>query len=153
MKSLIIIGALASFCINPANAQKIKANEVPQAVKDSFSKEYPSNPTVQWEKEDGLYEANFKINKKEVSVSLDNSGVIKEVETELAKTELPSAVQAELKKSYGDYKIEEIAKIVSNETTTYEAEVEKGESSFELIFDSNGKLLKKTEEKEHGDKD
>ncbi len=150
MKKLMIV-ALLILAIGQVNAQKIKESEVPKVVKDAFMKAYPAAKDVKWDKEDGSFEASFDLSKKDMSVLLDDMGMIKEVETEIAKSELPQAIQETLKKDYAGYKIEETAKIVSNGVTTYEAEVEKGEKTFELIFDSNGKLLKKSEETEEKD--
>ncbi len=150
MKSLMMI-ALVGLMISTVNAQKIKETEVPKVVKDAFMKAYPAAKEVKWDKEDGAYEASFDLGKKDMSVVLDEMGVIKEVETEIAKSELPKAAQEMLKKEYAGYKIEETAKIVSKGITTYEAEVEKGEKTFELIFDSNGKLLTKKEVEEEKD--
>ena len=73
---------------------------------------------VKWDKEGDNYEASFKQKGNEMSVVLDASGNTVETEVEIAKSELPAAV------------------------------LEKGEESFELIFDPQGKILKKEEEKE-----
>ncbi len=150
MKKLIAI-ALLGLMVSQMSAQKIKEGEVPKVVKDAFTKAYPSAKDVKWDKEDGSFEASFDLSKKDMSVLLNDMGMIKEVETEIDKSELPKVIQETLKKVYAGYKIEEVAKIVSNGVTTYEAEVEKGEKTFELIFDSNGKLLMKTEETEEND--
>ncbi len=150
MKKLMIV-ALFGLMVSQVSAQKIKESEVPKVVKDAFMKAYPAAKDVKWDKEDGSFEASFDLSKKDMSVLLDDMGMIKEVETEIAKSELPQAMQETLKKDYAGYKIEETAKIVSNGVTTYEAEVEKGEKTVELIFDNNGKLLKKSEETEEKD--
>ena len=80
-------------------------------------------------------------------------GMVKEVEMEISESELPKAIQEILKKEYAGYEIEETARIVSNSITTYEAEVEKGEETFELIFDDKGKQLKKVAETAGEEKD
>jgi hypothetical protein len=153
MKTLMI-AALLGLTLGQAQAQKIKDNEVPKNVKEAFTKVYPAAKNVKWGKEEGSFEASFDQGKSEMSVVLDNEGDVTEVETEIGKNELPQAVQDVLKKNYAGYKIEEAAKILANGVTTYEAEVEKGKESFELIFDNTGKLLKKTAQKEEGeDKD
>ena len=144
MKKLIVMVAM-SLVVCQSQAQKIKESEVPQIVKTAFTKAYPTAKEVKWGKEDGAYEASFDQNKKDMSVLLDEKGMIKEVETTIAKSELPKAVQNTLAKDYAGYKIEEAATILSNGVVTYEAEVEKGEKSFDLIFDKEGKLLKKIE--------
>ena len=152
MKKVIII-ALLGLGVSQVFAQKIKDSEVPQAVKAAFARAYPSVKDVKWEKEGDSFEAGFDQNRKDISVVLDAMGMIKEVETEIQKSELPKATQETLAKDYAGYKIEETAKLLANGVTTYEAEVEKGEKSFELIFDTGGKLLKKTEIKEKEDKE
>ncbi|MBK7653448.1 MAG: hypothetical protein IPJ20_25715 [Flammeovirgaceae bacterium] len=64
----------------------------------------------------------------------------------MQKVNFPSRTR-DVEKEYAGYKIEETAKIVSKGITTYEAEVEKEEKTFELIFDNNGKLLTKKKSK------
>jgi len=103
---------------------------------------------VKWDKEGDNYEASFKQKGNEMSVVLDASGNTFETEVEIEKSELPPAVLEVIKKDFAGYKIEEAAKITANNVVSYEAEVEKGEESFELIFDPQGKILKKEEEKE-----
>jgi len=75
-----------------------------------------------------------------------------EAETEIPKNMLPKAVLETLAKNYPGYKIEETTRIESEGKVTYEAEVEKGGKSSDLIFDENGKLLK-TVQKDEKDKD
>ena len=147
MKKVIII-ALLGLGAGQVFAQKIRASEVPQVVKASFAKAYPSVKDVEWEKEGGAFEAGFDENEKDVSVVIDVTGKIKEVETEIQKSELPKTTRETLAKEYAGYKIKETAKLLASGVTTFEAEVEKGEKSYELIFDTSGKLLKKTEIKE-----
>lgn len=103
---------------------------------------------MKWDKEGDNYEASFKQKGNEMSVVLDASGNTVETEVEIEKSELPPAVLEVIKKDFAGYKIEEAAKITANNVVSYEAEVEKGEESFELIFDPQGKILKKEEEKE-----
>jgi hypothetical protein len=152
MKTIMII-AFLGLSIVQVNAQKMKESDIPSVVKAAFKKAYPSAREVKWSKEEELYEVEFENAKTEISVLLDLTGEVKEVETEIKKSELPAAVQESIKKDYSGYKIEEAARIVSDGITTYEAEVEKGEKSFDLIFNANGKLVKKIEKKEKEDKD
>ncbi len=152
MKTIMII-SLLGLSVVQVNAQKMKESDIPSVVKAVFQKSYPAAKEVKWSKEEGLYEVEFKNGKTEMSVLMDQAGTVKEVENEIKKSELPAAVQESIKKDYAGYKIEEAAKIVSNGITTYEAEVEKGEKSFDLIFEVNGRLLKKIEKKEKDEKD
>lgn len=154
MKILMTV-AFAMGCTISLQAQKMNSTDVPANVKASLQKAY-AGKNVSWDKEDDNYEASFKQKDQETSIVLDASGTILETEVEISKKDLPAPILDALKKGYADYKIEEAAKIESpNGAITYEAEVEKGEKSFDLIFDATGKLLKTEakEEKEKEDKD
>ncbi len=140
-----MILALVTFGVVQAIAQKIKESEVPQVVKSAFRKAYPNAKGLKWDKEEAGFEASFDQNKNDMSVVLDKMGIVKEVETEIAKDKLPKAILETLKKDFADHDIEETAMIVANGVTTYEVEVEKGKKSWDLIFDSAGKLLENTQ--------
>jgi len=146
-----MILALVTFSAVQAIAQKVKESEVPQVVKTAFMKAYPNAKGVKWDKEAAGFEASFDQNKNDMSVVLDKMGVVKEVETGIAKDKLPKAVLETLKKDFADHDIEETAMIVANGVTTYEVEVEKGKKSSDLIFDSTGKLLKKIDKEDEKD--
>lgn len=140
-----MILALVTFGVVQAIAQKIKESEVPQVVKSAFMKAYPNAKGVKWDKEEAGFEASFDQNKNDMSIVLDKVGIVKEVETEIVKDKLPKAILETLKKDFADHDIEETAMIVANGVTTYEVEVEKGKKSWDLIFDSAGKLLENTQ--------
>jgi len=144
MKKVMIL-ALVTFGVVQAIAQKIKESEVPQVVKSAFMKAYPNAKGVKWDKEEAGFEASFDQNKNDMSIVLDKVGIVKEVETEIVKDKLPKAILETLKKDFADHDIEETAMIVANGVTTYEVEVEKGKKSWDLIFDSAGKLLENTQ--------
>lgn len=150
MKNLI---GLLALCIISASAfaQKLNSKEVPAAVKASLEKS-TGVKNAKWDKEGTDYEASFKKTGKETSMVFDEAGTLKETEVEIAKEDLPGEVKSTLKKDFADYKLEEAAQITANGVITYEAEVEKGEQSFELILDAQGNILKKTEEKENSDR-
>jgi hypothetical protein len=150
MKNLIAI-LICFGIVSFGFAQKTKGDEIPQAVTAAFAKKYPEAKSVKWEKEDGVYEASFDLHKEEISAQFDTAGNLKEVETEIETAALPAPVKNSLSKDYAGYKVKEAAKIVSENSTTYEAELKKGKESFDLIFSEDGKLLKKSEKKNEKD--
>ncbi len=141
MKSLIVVVGL-SLAMCQADAQKIRSNEVPSSIKKSLQQNYGVKD-ADWDKEGNSFEANFEQKGKEISVLYDASGSVLETEREISKHELPKAVLEILKKDYADFVIEETARIDTKGVVTYETEIDKAEQSFDLIFDVNGKLLKK----------
>lgn len=150
MKKVMLAAALLGIFTASAFARPTESfglafggDDAPDAVKVSFRKLYPNVTKVKWGKEDANYEAEFDVNKVETSCLFDASGNLLETETEIAISALPNGVADYVTKNYAGQKIKEASKIVdSKKVTTYEAEVKEGD----LIFDSNGKFLKKVVE-------
>lgn len=133
MKKNLMIAALIAVTALGVQAQKINSDKLPQAVKSSFSKEYPKATEAKWEKEKADFEVSFNNSGKEISVVYDASGMEKEVETEIQTSQLPALVQTALKGK----KIKEAAEIKKNGKTYYEAQV----GGKDLYFEASGKAV------------
>ncbi len=142
MKSLIFL--VLTIFLGTACAQN-----VPAAAKAKLKALYPKAEEVKWDKEDAEFEANFEVNDVEMSVIFDAKGNVMETETEMDEDALPKAVKEALAKDYAGYDIEEAAKIVKNGKTTFEAQIEKGETKLDAIYNEQGTLIKKIEKKEN----
>ena len=156
MERIIYLLLTAALMSNAACAQKISADKVPAAVTSAFKAKFPNATKTSWELENANeYEAGFKLNGEEVSANFDNTGKWLETETEIKVSALPAAVQAALTKDFAGFKIEEASKIDSAKNgNCYEAEIEKGEETFDVLFAPDGKMLSKTKlEKEKDEKD
>ena len=145
MKSLVILVAFALALAAPAQAQKLQARQVPAAVAATFKQQFTQVKEVQWEKEASNYEAGFEQGKTEMSALISSSGELLETESELSPKQLPAPVQARLARDYKTYQITEAAKIVTARTgaTTYEAEVKKNGKKMDVVFDAEGREVKK----------
>ncbi|MEO8447217.1 MAG: PepSY-like domain-containing protein [bacterium] len=142
----IIFAVCVLLIASCSNAQNLKVSQVPSVVKTSFSSLYPDASKVQWEMEDGNYEAGFDQNKVETSIIFDAKGTFLQKEVEIPVSELPDAVKNYATTNVAGKKIDEAAKITDAAgIVTYEAEIGKAD----YIFDQNGSLLKK--EKEGGE--
>ena len=141
MKTLLVVIGMGLLTMQ-VDAQKMNAKDVPVNVKSSLQKNYAIKD-ADWDKEGANYEASFEQKGTEISVVFDGIGSILETEREIKKSELPGAILDALKKDYADFELEEAARIETKGVITYETEVEKGKMSLELIFDTNGKLMKK----------
>jgi len=146
MKKLIIVLLSAALMSDIAIAQKINADKVPSPITSAFKIKFPNVTKVNWEKENANeYEAEFKLKGQEVSTNFDLTGKWLETETEIKISALPIAVQNALKKDFASFKIEEASKIESaKDGNCYEAEIEKGEETFDVIYTLDGKMLSKT---------
>ncbi|MFN8438483.1 MAG: PepSY-like domain-containing protein [Cytophagales bacterium] len=119
------------------SAQKTK--DVPQKVKDVFSKQYPQASEVKWDKEAEGYEVSFDLNEVDYSLLIDSDGNVLETEVEIKSNELPSVAQEYLNKNYAGKKVKEYAKITDAKgQVSYEVEV----GGVDLMFDSKGNFLK-----------
>ncbi len=144
MKNLAFTLILLSS-LTVAYAQKVKEVNVPAPVKEAFSKMYPDAKNVEWEMEDGNYEAEVDINKIETSVVFTPAGAHVMTEVEITPDALPAAALNYVKTNLGGKKIKEAAKMTTAEgVVTYEAEVDEAD----YIFDASGTFIKKEVEKE-----
>ncbi|MEP7375906.1 MAG: PepSY-like domain-containing protein [Chitinophagaceae bacterium] len=135
----ILMPALAITVIAfSACAQKIDASKVPDAVKASFTKQFPG-VTAKWEKENGKYEAEFKQKGNSMSAVFEANGNMDETEIEIKASDLPAAVLTYIKEHYKGKIIKEAAKINHTDgTVNYEAEVD----GKDIIFDVAGNFIK-----------
>ncbi len=149
MKNLLLVFI---FCLSRGitNAQKLTIQEVPTAVKSSFTKSFPKATNINWSKEGtNEYEAEFRINKISMASNFDKEGKWLVTETEIKIAELPKTVQSAIATRFPGYKIEEAEKAeTAGKEIFYEVKLEKGESNLEVQFSSEGKILKKEEKKE-----
>ena len=146
MKRIIYLLLIAALISNMGCAQKIATDKVPTVVTSAFKAKFPNATKTSWEMENANeYEAGFKQNGDEVSANFDNTGKWLETETEIKISALPVAVQNALSKDFAGFKIEEASKIESvNDGNCFEAEIEKGEETFDVLFTADGKMLSKT---------
>lgn len=156
MKKIIYLLLTVALTGNAAYAQKISADKVPAAVNSAFKAKFTTATKKSWEIENtNEYEAGFKLNGKEVSANFDKTGKWLETETEIKVSALPASIQSALSKDFAGFKINEASKIESVKNgNCFEAEIEKGKETLDVLFTADGKMLSKTKkEKEKGDKD
>ncbi len=131
--------------------------EVPQAVKNAFNQKYPAAQMVAWELERiGEFEAEFKLNKKEMSANFLEDGTWVGSEIEIEKKDLPVTIKNSITVKFPDYEIEE-AEISEkpNGEKLYEVELENGKTKmeFKAIFSVDGSFVKKEIEEEDEEND
>jgi hypothetical protein len=145
MKIYLLFFVVFIAGITSASGQKEKEEKdektiaAPANIKAVFEKAFPHASKVKWVKEDDDYEVSFMQNENEMSLVYDSKGALKETETVVKVSELPSAITAYVKQHYKGASIHEAAKILlRGGEINYEAEV----NNLDLVFDSKGKFLK-----------
>lgn len=127
-------------------------SKVPEAAKQAFKQKFPDAKSVKWDKEEGNYEAEFKLNGSEMSATYDSSGTWLETEALIKIKELPEAILQTIKSQFHGYETEEAEKVErASGDMIYEVEIEKDEQSLEVTFTADGKVVSK--KVEEGDED
>jgi hypothetical protein len=140
-KYILMFAAIATINLS-THAQKMAAKRVPAAVKVAFAKQF-TGTTAKWEKENGEYEAGFKMDGKEMSALFSTDGKMTESEVSIKPTELSAKILAYVKANYKNKKIKGAAKITKADgTVNYEAEV----NGVDVMFDADGKFLKEVKD-------
>ena len=136
-KTLFVLpGLIFSILVN---AQKLEADKVPDAVKTSFTKQYPGVKATRWELEDGQYEASYKKNGISMSSNFKPDGAFTESETTITMSDLPTPTKEYLSANYKGIKIRETSRITkATGAINYEASI----SGKDVIFDAAGKFIK-----------
>lgn len=148
MKKIIFILFALTVISNTGWSQKLAADKIPAAVIAAFKTKFPTATKVTWEKENKMeYEADFILNGRKVSAGFDPNGKWLLTETEILVSALPAAVQASIKNGFANFRITDASNIQSIRSgNCFEAEVKKGNESFEVLFTADGKILRRTKE-------
>jgi hypothetical protein len=124
----------------------------PKSVTDNFSKKFASANKIKWGMEDeNEWEAEFKMDGKEMSASFDKEGKWMATEAKLNEKELPANVLKAVKAAYADWKIESVESIETPEMKGYELEIEKGKEELEIQVTADGKITVNKESEEGED--
>ena len=145
--AIITLVALIGILGMSMTTEKTSKIEVPQAVKNAFNQKYPAAKKVEWELEKvGEYEAEFKMNREEMSANFLEDGTWVGSETELDKDDLPQAVKKGIAAKFPGHEIEEAELSEKpNGIITYEVELEneKEDAEFKAVFAADGNFIKK----------
>jgi uncharacterized membrane protein YkoI len=138
-KAVLVCGMLlAVMC---CFAQKIRENEVPSLVMNTFKQRFPKATDIGWKQSGSLYEASFEVGSAEYEVWIDQSGKLIKLEQEIRESQLPAAVSAAISKEFSGYRTDDIERIEESGTITYKMELKKGAEEWKVRFDQSGKIL------------
>jgi Putative beta-lactamase-inhibitor-like, PepSY-like len=116
----------------------------PENVKKEFSQKFADAKSVKWVSEEANeWEAEFKMNGKEMSACFDNAGKWLETEAEISAEELPSAVTNTLKNEFPGFKTGESSTIENPEMKGFEIALKSNEKEISVIISTDGTVIKK----------
>ncbi|MHB9055991.1 MAG: PepSY-like domain-containing protein [Paludibacteraceae bacterium] len=143
MKKLVLLTIISAFLGTMAgcSGKSEKSEKAPEAVKAAFEKVYP-NVEADWDKKEGVYQAEFNLNGKELSAFFNETGALLKTEEEIKVAELPKAItDYAIAQKLG--KMEETVKVTKPDgSVVYELEANESK----LVFDVNGNPISKTGE-------
>lgn len=143
MKALKTIMILL-FATMFVSAQDLQSSDIPEVVKNSFNKEYSTAMNIEWEMERDIYKVEFDIGEQEHTNWYTDSGKVIKKKQDITEKDLPSKVWDEIDMNYSEYIIDDIKMIWKNNSTTYKVKLDKGEESWKVTFDDQGKVLKES---------
>jgi uncharacterized membrane protein YkoI len=137
--------------------EKVSLNEVPEAARNTILHEAAGHKVREIEKETGngrtVYEAEWKVDGKEVEVKVAADGKLLEREMEVALKDVPAAARETILKEAAGSKVAEVEKVVAGDRVTYEAEWKADGKEIEITVSPAGKVLGREVEDEDDDED
>jgi hypothetical protein len=134
--SLVVLFTVAS-----ANAQFRK---IPAEVTDAFKAKYATASGVSWKDKISSFQADFKIDDKDMKSTFSSKGEWLKTETKHSFEKVPLEVKDGFKKSkYANLPVQEVMKIEEkDEVTQYRLMVKKNDFNKRyLIFSTEGQLI------------
>lgn len=122
-------------------AQDMRQSDVPSVVVNNFKKEFPKAKDVEWEMKGDVYNVEFEIGLfTDYEAWYEASGKIIKYTQEIPNRDLPKAIKEAIKKQYDGYRVDDVKKLVENNTETYLVEIEKKKDEIILVFSADGTL-------------
>lgn len=140
--SLLLLIALSSTTF--AQKKDVREKDVPVSILNSFTAKYPAAKTRTWKTKNGDYEVDFYISLKKHEAKYQADGTWKKTSVKIDKKEVPEVVFNSLKSSeFSNWTLDDTYLVEDIENKDlYMFKVLKGSNVMELLYKSNGDLLK-----------
>jgi hypothetical protein len=136
-----IVSLVVLFSVASVNAQFRK---IPAEVTDSFKVKYANASGVSWKDKLSSFQADFKVDNKEMKSMFSSKGEWLKTETKYSFDKVPIDVKDGFKKSkYADMPVQEVLLIEEKDKATqYRVIVKKSDfNKRHLVFASSGQLI------------
>jgi Putative beta-lactamase-inhibitor-like, PepSY-like len=143
---LIIFTVCLGMTCTSAQETQVKEKDVPPAVIKAFKSAYP-NATIRGyarEKEKGklFFEIESTDGTTKRDVLYNPDGTVAEIEETINASDLPSAAQETIRSQYPKAVVTRAERTTVGDKVEYEVSVRQGKRRINLVFDSNGAVLK-----------
>lgn len=149
LPTLTAFVALAVFLFAACGKDNsVPVKDLPQAIKTYVEANYPGYTLDEAEKETDcsgatVYEVEIEQGEEnELELTFDEEGNFLYAESEIGAADLPAAVVNSIATNYAGFTTEETDKLtLADGSTRYEAELKKGSTEKEVLFDSEGTVI------------
>lgn len=145
-KALPVAVLAAAAGIAAAAEKPVKMAELPPAVRQAVERE-TKGATIRGltkETEDGktYYEAETMVNGRHRDLLFTESGSVAEIEEQTSLQSIPAAARQAIEQQASGGKVLMVEKVTKDNTTSYEAQVQKAGKTSEVKVSPEGKILK-----------
>ena len=137
MKIFMISAIFSGFALT-ACSQDIASKDVPSIVQNAVKAKYPNAQTIDWEKQNENYAAEFKTDSAEYEVLVNATGNVLMVKQDIEPAELPAAISNAIAADFKGFKIDDAERVEKDGTVFYQVEIEKFLSEKQLVFSADG---------------
>lgn len=126
---------------------KLPLSAIPSTIISYLNQYYPEANKIEWEYEDDdkLYEAQFKIDGLEYKLKFTQEGILQYAKEDIRRSDIPQTIILYIQKEYKGYKILGANKLFINGAYIYDIGI-KGKNMlgftrhYNIHLDENGKL-------------
>lgn len=139
---LVTVGTVSIFA-----GEKLPPSAIPSKILTYIEQHYPKANKIEWEYEDDdkLYEAQFKIDGLEYKLKFTQEGILQYAKEDIRQSDISQTIIRYIQKEYKGYKILGANKLFINGAYIYDVGI-KGKNilgftrHYNIYFDENGKL-------------
>ena len=110
-------------------------------IQNTLVQLYPDATDVDWEFEDGKWEAEFDIDHQEFEVRFGQDDQWQETAQELKCRDLPSQIKEKVRLDYPSYRLDDTERIWMSDFEGYRIELEKWRSEITLLLAMDGTIV------------
>jgi len=106
-----------------------------------FRTHFPNARRVEWERAAGIYEAEFKIGRRDFKAFYDSNGNLLMIVEEIHRSALPAVVRNAAEARHPKSRIDDVYKIRRGTETLYRVKMDRRGTEVKLLISSGGAIL------------
>jgi hypothetical protein len=144
MKKIAIVVMLYFLIGLVAFSQEIPPNNVPNAVKQAFAKQFPAAKVVKYGLDKTDYQISFQEQGKECIATYNAAGKLLETEKEITSDGLPKEVSSAVARNFPGYTIvTAVRREALDKGICFEMDLKKDDAGYSVRFSDKGEILHK----------